>query len=146
MAIINLLWNWIGSKWFTFLLPLYYIGSHLQRVKRCKRNCCNFFTLQSVNYFHAKKSARYSQVLVVTELVVSGTQYTKFHHQIRWGGGLIMVILYRLARTCDGQLYCRVASILLCFARFGTGYHFPYKYLTAPYRSRPKQRRIQDFQ
>ena len=28
----------------------------------------------AVNYFDAKKSARYSQVLVVTEFVVSGTQ------------------------------------------------------------------------
>ena len=33
----------------------------------------NFFNI-AVNYFDAKKFARYSQVLVVTELVASGTQ------------------------------------------------------------------------
>ena len=59
---------------------LLHTGSRLQRVKRCKRNCSFKWVLTAtelfniaVNLFDAKKSARYSLVLVVTELVVSGT-------------------------------------------------------------------------
>ena len=57
-----------------------YSGSHLQRVKDAKETaCCKWVFIATelfnivVNYFDAKKSAPYSRVLVVTELV-SGTQ------------------------------------------------------------------------
>ena len=53
--------------------------SNRQRANICERNCwlcvcalCN----QTVNDFGAKESARYSQLFVVTELVVSGTWCT----------------------------------------------------------------------
>ena len=55
-----------------------YTGPLLQPVKRCKRHCslqvgahCNQLFNTAVNYFDAKKSARCSRVLAVTELVLS---------------------------------------------------------------------------
>ena len=59
-----------------------YIGSRLQRVKRCKKTLlitsgvlvATELLNIAVNNFDAKKSARCSRMVVVTELVVSGTQ------------------------------------------------------------------------
>ena len=86
--------SWYNLRWYhpILLCPsfscqsfsyqfLHYTGSRLQRVKRCKRNSSFKWVLAAtellniaVNYFDAKKSARNSWVLVVTELVVSETQ------------------------------------------------------------------------
>ena len=55
-------------------------GSHLPGVKRCKRNS----SLSAVNDIDAKKYARFSRVLVVTELDVSWTQFDVMVQPDKW--------------------------------------------------------------
>ena len=60
-------------KWSSFS----YNGPCFLRVKRCKRNCCCLWVLvvtKMFNDFDAKKCARYSQLFVATDLVISRTQ------------------------------------------------------------------------
>ena len=71
--------------------------TRLQRVKRCKRNCSLQVLILTkhlniaVNYLDAKKSARCGQVLVVTKLIVKGTQRTTFLQ-----GNTVSVTVYLL--------------------------------------------------
>ena len=49
---------------------------HLQPLERCpkKIHCKQVLVVTELNHFDAKKSSRPNRVLVVTELVVNGTQ------------------------------------------------------------------------